>query len=104
MDLDGVKCVKDMLTYLNGVWKCHLLDREFVQELLEHSEDSGYKKLMYMLQEVTDEDVPFFPELTRSQVLRWISPHLIYDERYEFLTVFTDALSNKELRKELFGL
>lgn len=102
--VDIVEYTKDMLFYLKEVWNCHLLDKHFINELLKHRDDYGFKKLMYMLRNIMDEDVALFPELTRTQVLEWISPYLHYNARYVLLTVFTDALSNKALRNELFGV
>lgn len=102
--IDVISYFSYELWQMEEVWHCHLPDKTFVKEVLRHKEDVRYKKLIYILHEMMNEDAKFFPELTERQVQMWVRPYFRYGEQQELLTILMDAITNKKLRKNIFGL
>lgn len=102
-DINIEVCLADSMNLLVEIWNRHYLSKEFVEEFLEHSHDVEYKKAIFLFCEMINEDARLFPELTRKQALTWVSRTVYDDEKKMRLQAFGDLLSNKEIRKEVFG-
>lgn len=101
-------CRMDNLLYgvicdLYKTQKCRYVDKQFVEEFLQHEEDENYMRALLVLREMLDEYVYLFPELTKQQAIDWI----IRDERdehdYVAMSAFQSLLVNQKKREELFG-
>lgn len=102
-DINIEVCLADSMDLLVEIWNRHYLSKEFVEEFLEHSKDVEYKKAIFLFCEMINEDARLFPELTRKQALMWVSRKVYDNEKKMRLQAFGDFLSNKEIRKEVFG-
>lgn len=83
--------------------ECRLVDKAFVTEFLEHRDDKNYQKALWMLRSYIDEDLVYFPELTRRQAVDWMLKE--NRNRYDriVLSALQSLLVNHKKRKELFG-
>ena len=84
-------------------WGCRLVDKEFITEFMEHREDKNYRKALLLYRKFMDEDIRYFPELTKKQAIRWI----IRDNRHKFdfiaMSAFQSLLINHKYRYEILG-
>ena len=83
--------------------ECRLVDKAFVTEFLEHKDDKNYQRALWMLRSYIDEDLVYFPELTRRQAVDW----MLKENRNSYdrivLSALQSLLVNHKKRKELFG-
>lgn len=88
---------------LDQVWRCRLVDKEFITEFMSHREDENYRRALLFYREIMDEDTYYFPELTREQANCWI----IRNNRCRFgftaMSAFQSLLVNHEYRCEILG-
>lgn len=93
----------EIITDLEQDWNCRLVDKKFVIEFMNHADNKNYKKALSLYREIMDEDVAYFPELTRKQAVRWI----IKDNRDKFdfiaMSAFQSLLTNHKHRLEILG-
>lgn len=88
---------------LDQVWHCRYLDKEFVDEFLQHKEDYCYKKAVLLYREILETDTDYFPELTRGQSTKWmIRNYKSSKERLQFVA-YQSLLVNHQHRKEILG-
>ncbi|MCM1040105.1 MAG: hypothetical protein NC434_12360 [Ruminococcus sp.] len=102
-DFDTESILGQIITELNQEWGCRLTDKEFVTEFMEHREDDNYKKALLLYWEIMNQDVRYFPELTRKQAIRWV---LINNQDLFHLTAmsaFQSLLINHKHRYEILG-
>lgn len=101
-------CRMDNLLYgviydLYKTQKCRYVDKQFVEEFLQHEEDENYMKALLVLREMLDEYVYLFPELTKQQAIDWIIRDGRDKHDYLVMSAFQSLLVNQKKREELFG-
>lgn len=102
-DINIEACFMDIMDLLVEIWNNPYLSKEFVEEFLEHSNDIEYKRAIFLFCQMINDDAKMFPELSRKQALMWVSRKVYDDEKKIRLQAYGDFLSNKEIRKEVFG-
>ena len=50
-------------------WECRYVNKDMVDEFIGNKEVSSYKKAVYLLQKLLEEDMEMFGEFTKTQVL-----------------------------------
>lgn len=102
-DFDMEAILTQIVTELEQEWGCRLVDQRFVTEFMEHGEDASYKRALLLFRELMDQDICYFPELTRKQAIRWV----LRDNRCSFdfiaMSAFQSLLINHEYRHEILG-
>ena len=101
--LDMEKMLADIVNDMTEVWEWRLVDKEFVNEFLEHAEETNYQKAVVLLRNIMEQLISMFPELTREQALEWmIKPHIRTVDKIA-MSACQSLLINHKQRKELFG-
>lgn len=102
-DFDMEIFLTQIVIDLEQDWRCRLVDKEFITEFMEHREDENYRKALLLYRELMDQDIRYFPELTKKQAIRWI----IRDNRHKFdfiaMSAFQSLLINHKYRYEILG-
>ena len=102
-DFDMEIFLAQIVTDLEQEWGCRLVDQEFITEFMEHREDENYRKALLLYRKLMDQDIRYFPELTKKQAIRWI----IRNNRRKFdfiaMSAFQSLLINHKYRYEILG-
>lgn len=79
------------------------IEYNLLEEFLNNKEDICYKKAVYTLRKLINNELLLFPELTESQLRKWVIGNVntyFYTNRYWH---YLDVLSNFTFRKTLLG-
>lgn len=102
-DFDMEIFLTQIVTDLEQERGCRLVDKEFITEFMEHRADENYRKALLLYRKLMDQDIRYFPELTKKQAIRWI----IRDNRHKFdfiaMGAFQSLLINHKYRYEILG-
>lgn len=93
----------DILTDLEGDWKCRYADKEFVEEMLCNKDNEYYRRALVLLRGIMDEDLKYFPELTARQATDWMIKGNRDNHDCIAMMAFQSMLMNKGLRKDVLG-
>lgn len=104
LGMDVEQVLADILYSLDDIWKLRYCSADFIADFLRNKEEMRYKKLLCLFQKLVDEDLVFFPELTRKQTLQWVSKNICDKERKTRLEAFGSLMVNKRLRYDVFGV
>lgn len=103
---DGFDMEKELLNLLKDIeeyWPVRYVSEEFVKEYTLHKGDVSYMKGILLLQGKANCYLEYFPELTRTQAMKWaVSPFRTKFDS-DAITALIGALSGKKTRKEIFG-
>ena len=100
---DMEKEMAEILSDLTTDWDIRYADERFVSDFLEKKQDENYQKGLMLLKTITDRYVDLFPELTRRQALDWVIKRSRSDFDSVEVSGLLGVLSNKEVRKDIFG-
>lgn len=91
----------EIIIDLKDDWNCRYVDEEFVDEILSHKEDIQFRKALVLFRDLTEEDIKYFPELTRRQAIDWV----IKNNRHDCtaMMAYESLFINTEQRKQIFG-
>lgn len=84
-------------------WECRYVNKDMVDEFIGNKEVSSYKKAVYLLQKLLEEDMEMFGEFTKTQVLEWILYEIDPEEKESSYSAYMSLLGNKKYRKEFMG-
>lgn len=102
-DFDMKKEVLAILSDLSTDWNITFVDEEFIDDFLTSNKNIKYKKGIKLLREMMDQNVSFYPELTRKQAVQWVIKH----SRSKFdsieMIVLMRVLASDKTRKKIFG-
>lgn len=88
---------------LDQDWGCRLADQEFITEFMEHREDDNYKRAILFYRELMDQDIRYFPELTRKQAIQWVLRNNRNPFEFTAMSAFQSLLINHRHRYEILG-
>lgn len=88
---------------LDQDWGCRLVDQEFITEFMEHREDDNYKRALLFYRELMDQDIRYFPELTRKQAIQWVLRNNRDPFEFTAMSAFQSLLINHRHRYEILG-
>lgn len=83
--------------------KCRLVDKEFVEEILNHKKEVLYRKALALFRIIVDKDFIYFPELTRKQVLEWVIKSDRSEQERIMIMAYLSLFINNEQRKIVLG-
>ena len=84
-------------------WECRYVNKDMVDEFIGNKEVSSYKKAVYLLQKLLEEDMEMFGEFTKTQVLEWILYEIDPEEKESRYSAYMSLLGTKKHRKEFMG-
>ena len=103
-DFDTISELISCLDDLENSWNIRKhIEYNLLEEFLNNKEDICYKKAVYTLRKLINNELLLFPELTESQLRKWVIGNVntyFYTNRYWH---YLDVLSNSTFRKTLFG-
>lgn len=88
---------------LDQDWGCRLVEQEFITEFMEHREDDNYKRALLFYRELMDQDIRYFPELTRKQAIQWVLRNNRDPFEFTAMSAFQSLLINHRHRYEILG-
>lgn len=103
LDMQVENYLAEIIEDLKEDWNCRFVDKKVVIEFLEHKDSEPYRRALVLFREMMDEDLFFFPELTRRQAIDWV----IKTNRnsFDFIAMgdYQSLLGNHRQRMELLG-
>lgn len=103
LDMQVENYLAEIIEDLKEDWNCRFVDKKVVVEFLEHVDSEAYRRALLLFREMMDEDLSFFPELTRRQAIDWV----IKRNRNSFDSIaigaYQSLLGNHRQRIELLG-
>lgn len=93
----------EILSDLKNDWNCRLIDKEFIDEMLNNKDDNFYRKALALFRELMDKDSVYFPELTPKQALNWVIKGNRRSYENIMVCAYQSLLINREQRKIIFG-
>ena len=100
-DMEAV--LAEAIAIMSLEWNCRYVNKDMVDEFIRNKEVSSYKKAVYLLQKLLEEDMEMFGELTKTQVLEWILYEIDPEEKESSYSAYMSLLGNKKYRKEFMG-
>lgn len=97
------KYLAEIILDLRDDWICRFVDKEFVEEILNHREDVLYRKALVLFRDLMDEDIRYFPELTRKQAIDWVIKSNRDDYENIVVMAYQSLFINKAQRKLVLG-
>lgn len=102
-ECDIEKMMGEILYYMYEGWQCRYVSSVFVTTFLKNKNDVRFQKVLSVLKQIVEKDSRHFPELTKNQVMRWITP-VIHDTNIgRQINCLVAILSNQKLRNKTFG-
>lgn len=95
-----VACENDLQTFWN-IDK--YLDKDMVSEIVKNKDDMRYKKAVYALRLMINDEIELFSELTEQQIREWVLRTVNWRRYADKYWHYIDLLSNKKRRQELLG-
>ena len=83
--------------------KCRLVDKEFVEEILNHRKEILFRKALVLYRNIIDKDIVYFPELTRKQVMEWVIKGSRSEQESIIIMAYQSLFINNEQRKIVLG-
>lgn len=102
-DFDVETFLMYIITELDQEWGCRLVDQKFVMEFMEHRGDENYRKALLFYRGLMDQDVGYFPELTKQQAIRWVIRNNRRSFDFTAMAAFQSLLINHKYRYEILG-
>ena len=95
--------LSEIIEDLRKDWDCRFVDRKIVIDFTEHKDLESYRRALILFREIMDEDLFFFPELTRRQAIDWVIKR--NRNKFDFIAMgaYQSLLSNHKQRMELLG-
>lgn len=93
-----INCIDDLQTLWNSD---KYMDKDLLEEFIENKDDIKYKKAVYVLGILINDEIEMFSEFTKQQVRKWILHKVNWRMCADKYWHYIDLLSNKKLRKEL---
>ena len=93
----------DILREMETIWNCRYADREMVWEFRDHCSELPYQKALLTFRMLLDEEIKYYPELTRRQVKEWIVRRACGEENRTRISGYASLLGNHIKRFELLG-
>ena len=93
-----------ILSDLENIWECRLVDQAFIEEFLDNKDDPDHQKLLLVLREYLYEGAEYFPELTRQQAAEWILSGSRDDHDPVLMSAYVSMMTNHKLRKHIMGV
>jgi len=103
MGFEMEKNLVDIIGELKEIWHCRYVDKEFVEEFMNHKEEKPYKKAIILFKNILDEGTEYFPELTKRQAKEWVIKR--YRDKFDKIrmSAYQSLMMNRDKRAELFG-
>lgn len=102
-NFDMEQLLAEIFAELEEYGNCRLADKQFVLDCMVHKEDENYQKALLLLKEIVEEDMEYFPELTRRQAIRWIMRECRNEFDYTEIAAFQSLIMNHKHRLEILG-
>ena len=102
-DMQVESYLSDIIGDLRDDWSCRFVDKEFVIEFAEHKDVESYKKALVLFREIMDEDLDYFPELTRQQAIDWVIKRNRNTFDFIAMSAYQSLLVNHKQRMKLLG-
>lgn len=93
-----INCIDDLQTLWNSD---KYMDKDLLEEFIKNKDDINYKKAVYVLGVLINDEIEMFSEFTRQQVRQWILSKVNLSKCADKCWHYIDLLSNKKRRKEL---
>ena len=93
-----INCIDDLQTFWN---RDKYIDKDLLEEFIKNKDDIKYKKAVYVLRMLINDEIEMFSEFTKQQVRKWILHKVNWRMCADKYWHYIDLLSNKKLRKEL---
>lgn len=95
-----MSCIDDLQTFWN---KQKYIDKEMLDEFTLRKDDMRYKKAVFVLRALINDEIRMFSEFTEQQVREWILRRVNRNAFANKYWHYIDILSNKKRRYELLG-
>ena len=102
-NFDMEQLLAEIFDELEEYGNCRMADKQFVLDCMEHKDDKNYQKALLLLKEIVEEDMEYFPELTRRQAIRWIMRECRNEFDYTEMAAFPSLIMNHKRRLEILG-
>lgn len=103
-DVDAVDMLIACIEDLDAIWNTNrYIDKDLFEEIMINKADLRYKKAVYTLRTLIDNEIELFSELTESQVRVWLLKKVNWKRCANLYWHYLDVLSNHIRRKELLG-
>lgn len=93
----------ELIQDLQQNWNCRYIEKRFVLEFLQHMDSKEHARALVMLREMLEEDLYYFPELTRKQAMDWIIRN--HRNRHDYIVMdgFQSLMINDKSRSSVLG-
>lgn len=102
-ELDIEKTLSEIMYDMHEIWNCKPLNRQLVEDILEHKTEEKYKRAVYQLKRLIEEEIAYFAELPDSYIKKYILKKVRIREWRRYYSAYTDLLTNVKQREVLFG-
>lgn len=93
----------EIIVDLDNDWQVRFADEEFIEQILNNRENILYRKALVLLREIMDEEIRYFPELTRRQAIEWIIKEKRDENENIIVMAYLSLFVNYEQRKIVLG-
>lgn len=102
-NMNGEAYLADILREMEDIWGCRYADREMVMEFRDHRSELPYQRALLTFRMLLDEEIKYFPELTKRQVKAWVVRRACGKEARTRINGYASLLRNRTKRFELLG-
>ena len=105
--LDGFDTISELISCMDDLtffWdKKRYIDCNLLEEIIKNKNNICYKKVVYILRKLINDEIQMFSELTEQQIRKWILKKVNWEYYADMYWHYLDVLSNRPRRKELLG-
>lgn len=94
--------LEETLAYMDKEWPCRYVDEVFIKRILDHQNDSAWRRVLLVLRRLVDNGIDLFPEMNRKMAILWLKPHRMSFDATA-IAAYCSLMENDVARQKVFG-
>ena len=82
---------------------CRDVDKAFADEIMGFKDDINHRKSLALFRQLMEDDADRFPELTKTQAIKWVVSNYVSREDKDVIMAFHSLMTNIEQRQRVLG-
>lgn len=92
----------ETLAYIEKEWQCRYIDEAFVKKILDHQDDTAWRRVLLVLRGIVDDGIDLFPEMNREMAVLWLKQSRMPFDAMA-IAAFCSLMENDVARQRVFG-
>ena len=92
----------ETLAYIEKEWQCRYIDEAFVKKILDHQDDTAWRRVLLVLRRIIDDGMELFPEMNREMAVLWLKLNRMPFDATA-IAAFCSLMENDVARQRVFG-